>query len=120
MNKPILLLLAGFTVACSSAPAKDESTVEVPSFTAAYDAFSCDQLYSEARRIASQMEEIASVRDEEAQMEQLEFIGGVFYWPALFLVDGSSDSKAAQDEYEQLKNRILSLSSWVLKKQCGG
>jgi hypothetical protein len=120
MNKLILLLLAGFTVACSSVPAKVESTVEVPSFTAAYDAFSCDQLYSEARRIASQMQEIAGVRDEDAQMEQLEFIGGVLYWPVLFLVDGRSDSKAAQDEYEQLKNRMLSLSSWVLKKQCGG
>jgi hypothetical protein len=120
MKKLILLLLAGFTVACSSVPTKDESTVEVPSFTAAYDVFSCDQLYSEARRIASQMQEIAGVRDEEAQMERLEFIGGVFYWPVLFLVDGRSDSKAAQDEYEQLKNRMLSLSSWVLKKQCGG
>jgi hypothetical protein len=120
MNKLILLLLAGFAVSCSSAPAKDESTVEVPSFTAAYDAFSCDQLNSEARRIASQMQEIAGVRDEEVQMEQLEFIGGVFYWPVLLLVDGRSDSKVAQDEYEQLKNRMLSLSSWVLEKQCGG
>jgi hypothetical protein len=120
MNKLILLLLACFTVACSSVPAKVESTVEVPSFTASYDAFSCDQLYSEARRITSQMQEIAGVRDEDAQMEQLEFIGGVLYWPVLFLVDGRSDSKAAQDEYEQLKNRMLSLSSWVLKKQCGG
>jgi hypothetical protein len=118
MKKFILLLLAGFTVACSSAPTKDESTIDVPSFTAAYDAFSCDQMYSEARRITSQIQEIAGVRDEEAQMERLEFIGGVLYWPVLFLVDGRSNSKAAQNEYEQLKNRMLSLSSLVLKKHC--
>ncbi|MFT5929962.1 MAG: hypothetical protein ACI9GE_000145 [Oceanospirillaceae bacterium] len=120
MNKLILLLLAGFSVACANSPSSTVATTSVPSFTAAYDTFSCDQLYSEARRITGQMHDIAGVRDEDAQMERLEFIGGVLYWPVLFLVDGRSDSKAAQDEYDQLKDRMLSLSDWVLKRQCGG
>jgi hypothetical protein len=35
-------------------------------------------------------------------------------------LDGSSDSQAAKDEYNQLKDRLLSLSDWVVNKQCGG
>ncbi|HIG37357.1 MAG TPA: hypothetical protein EYQ12_07620 [Oceanospirillaceae bacterium] len=91
---------------------------EVPSFTASYDAFSCDQLSSEARRITEQMHDIASVRDADAEMERLELIGGVLYWPILLFVDGSSDSAGAQAEYEQLKARLLNLSGWVSQKQC--
>lgn len=121
MNKIILLpLLAGLAAACTSVPPSAVENAQLPSFTAAYDAFSCDQLYSEARRVASQMHDIAGVRDEDAQLEKLEFIGGVLYWPVLLLVDGRSDSKAAQDEYDQLTARMLSLSDWVLKRQCGG
>ena len=119
MKKLLLWLLAGLTVACSSAPTNIAQEPAVPSFTAAYDAFSCDQLYSEARRITGQMHDIAGVRDEDVEMERLEFIGGVLYWPVLFLVDGSSDSQAAQEEYDQLKERLLSLTDWVAKRQCG-
>jgi len=124
MNKIFIGVACMLIVACSSPASKSTSgnstNTSLPSFTTAYDVFSCDQLYSEARRITGQMHEIAGVRDEDVQMEQLEFIGGVLYWPVLFLVDGSSDSKAAQDEYDQLKDRLLSLSDWVTKKQCGG
>jgi len=95
----------------------DENT-EVPSFTASYNAFSCDQLYSEARRITEQMHDMAGVKDADAKMERLELIGGVLYWPVLLFVDGSSDSAAAQSEYEQLKGRLLNLSDWVSLKQC--
>ena len=119
MNKLILLVLAGLTVACMNTPSRVVTTATVPIFTAAYDAFSCDQLYSEARRIAGQMHDIAGVRDEDAQTERLEFVGGVLYWPVLFLVDGGSDSKAAREEYDQLKNRLLSLTDWEVKGQCG-
>lgn len=121
MNKLLLItaVTVGLLVACTNAPSGEVSTTKMPSFTAAYDAFSCDQLYSEARRITGQMHDIAGVRDEDAEMERLEFVGGVLYWPVLFLVDGSSDSKAAQQEYNQLKDRLLSLSDWVIKKQCG-
>ena len=120
MNKLILLVLAGLTVACMNTPNRVVTTATVPVFTAAYDAFSCDQLYSEARRITGQMHEIAGVRDEDVEMERLELVGGVFYWPVLLFVDGSSDSKAAKDEYNQLKDRLLSLSDLVVNKQCGG
>jgi len=123
MNKIILLGLCGLLVACASAPAPTSTATEdasQPSFTAAYNAFSCDQLYSEARRITGQMHDIAGVRDADVVMERLEFIGGVLYWPVLFLVDGGSDSAAAQAEYDQLKARLLSLSQWVSSKSCGG
>ena len=122
MKQVILLILGPLLVACSNAPTNAPtgglSATSTPSFTAAYDAFSCDQLYSEARRITGQMHDIAGVRDADAEMERLEFVGGVLYWPVLFLVDGSSDSKAAQQEYDQLKARLLSLSDWVVKQQC--
>ena len=113
-----LLILASLAVACTNAPTSAVPESSVPSFTAAYDQFSCDQLYSEARRITSQMHDIADVRDEDTDMERLEFVGGVLYWPVLFLVDGSSDSKAAQEEYDQLKARLLSLSEWVVTQEC--
>ena len=122
MNKIIIGIACVWLAACAS-PAPNPTTSSedesLPSFTAAYNAFSCDQLYSEARRITGQMHDIAGVRDEDVEMERLEFVGGVLYWPVLFLVDGSSDSKAAKEEYEQLKERLLSLSDWVAKKQCG-
>ena len=121
MNQLILLVAVslGFAVSCTNAPIGELVTPQVPSFTAANDAFSCDQLYSEARRITGQIHVIADVRDEDAEMERLEFVGGVLYWPVLLFVDGNSDSKAAQEEYNQLKNRLLSLSDLVIKKQCG-
>lgn len=121
MNKIIIGIACVWLAACAS-PAPNPTTSSedesLPSFTAAYNAFSCDQLYSEARRITDQMHDIAGVRDEDTQMERLEFVGGVLYWPVLFLVDGGSDSKAAKEEYEQLKGRLLSLSDWELKRQC--
>ena len=104
-----LLILASLAAACTNAPTSAVPESSVPSFTAAYDQFSCDQLYSEARRITSQMHDIADVRDEDDNMERLEFVGGVLYWPVLFLVDGSSDSKAAQEEYDQLKSALIKL-----------
>jgi len=124
MNKSIILVACMWLTACANQASKYDTAASqeasFPSFTAAYDLFSCDQLYSEARRIAVQMTDISGVRAEDVQMERLEFVGGVLYWPVLFLVDGSSDSKAAQTEYNQLKDRLLSLSEWVEKKQCGG
>ena len=118
MKQLKLFILASFAAACTNTPTSAISEFSVPSFTAAYDQFSCDQLYSEGRRIASQMYEIADVKDADADMERLEFVGGVLYWPVLFLVDGSSDSKAAQEEYDQLKARLLSLSEWVITQKC--
>ena len=118
MKKLKLLILASLAAACTNAPTSAIPDSRVPSFTAAYDQFSCDQLYSEARRITGQMHDIAGVRDEDADMERLEFVGGVLYWPVLFLVDGSSDSKAAQEEYDQLTARLLSLSEWVVAQEC--
>ena len=118
MKQLKLLILASLAGACTNTPTSAVPDSSVPSFTTAYDQFSCDQLYSEARRITSQMHDIADVRDEDADMERLEFVGGVLYWPVLFLVDGSSDSKAAQEEYDQLKARLLSLSEWVVTQEC--
>ena len=123
MKKILISAMCVMLAACSGTAKQPTSLLDassaVPSFTAAYDNFSCDQLYSEARRITGQMHDIAGVRDEDAQMERLEFIGGVLYWPVLLLLDGSSDSAAAQEEYDQLKARLLSLSDWVGKNQCG-
>ena len=122
MKLSIVMVACLVLTACAGSPPRstllsDENAV-VPSFTASYDAFSCDQLYSEARRITEQMHNIASVRNADAAMERLELIGGVLYWPVLLFVDGSSDSAVARAEYEQLKVRLLSLSDWVSQKQC--
>jgi len=123
MKKILISAVCVVLAACSSTAQQPKSLLgtdsAVPSFTAAYDNFSCDQLYSEARRITEQMHDIAGVRDEDVSMERLEFIGGVLYWPVLLLVDGSSDSAAAQQEYDQLKARLLSLTEWVAVKECG-
>ncbi|MDC9719694.1 MAG: hypothetical protein PSN46_03080 [Gammaproteobacteria bacterium] len=123
MYRFIIVIASLMLCACSEVPTKpvagQVSNTPLPSFTAAYDSFSCDQLYSEARRITDQMHDIAGVRDDDTQMERLEFIGGVLYWPVLFFVDGSSDSQAARAEYNQLKERLLSLSQWVISKECG-
>lgn len=119
MTKLILLAVAGLVVACGSRSVSPPVMPSSPSFTASYEAFSCDQLYSEARRITVQMRDIAGVRDADVEMERLEFVGGVLYWPILLLVDGSSDSKAAQAEYDQLESRLLNLSAWVVKAECG-
>ncbi len=124
MNKIIMALAVMWLTACANSASNSNPDLShsladsLPSFTVGYDAFSCDQLYSEARRLAVQATDIAGVRDEDAQMERLEFVGGVLYWPVLFLVDGSGDSKAAQVEYEQLKERLVSVSDWMVTKDC--
>ena len=69
--------------------------------------FSCDQLYSEARRITSQMHDIADVRDEDADMERLEFVGGVLVLASFIVwLMAVATLKAAQEEYDQLKARL--------------
>jgi hypothetical protein len=56
--------LCGLLLACSGADlvkqAGNAAVVPVAGFTGLYESFSCDQLYSEARRVAGQMELLAA------------------------------------------------------------
>jgi len=115
-KKIIISGLCGFVMACGSVDVND-SPLAVAGFTGLYESFSCDQLYSEARRVASQMEVLAGDYNDEVQRSRMEFVGGVVYWPILFFVDDNADEGAA-DEYAQLKARLDKLAHWMVEKSC--
>ena len=112
--------LCGLMLACSGADVAKQvgnAAVPVAGFTGLYESFSCDQLYSEARRVASQMELLAADYNDEVQRSRMEFVGGVVYWPVLFFVDANADENAAE-EYAQLKARLDKLAHWMVEKSC--
>jgi hypothetical protein len=92
------------------------SPAAVGGFTGLYESFSCDQLYSEARRIATQMEALAVEYTDEVERSRLEFVGGVVYWPVLLVV--SKEDEGIAEEYAQLKARMDSLTVWMTDKSC--
>lgn len=112
--------LCSLMVACGSldlGEAAEAQVTPVSGFTGLYESFSCDQLYSEARRIAEQMEALAADYKEDVQRSRLEFVGGVVYWPVMLFVDGESDPATAE-EYAQLKSRLDSLVVWMEERSC--
>ena len=120
IRKLCLAGLCSLVVACGSldlGEAVEAQAVPVSGFTGLYESFSCDQLYSEARRIAEQMEDLAADYKEDVQRSRLEFVGGVVYWPVLLFVDGESDPTTAS-EYAQLKSRLDSLVVWMEERSC--
>lgn len=114
-----ILSLCGLLFACASpdvAKQTNNSPATVGGFTGLYDSFSCDQLYSEARRIATQMEALAVEYTDEVERSRLEFVGGVVYWPVLLVV--SKEDEGIAEEYAQLKARMDSLTVWMTDKSC--
>ena len=119
-KKIIISGLCGLVMACGSvdvAQQVESDSVVITGFTGLYESFSCDQLYSEARRVASQMELLAEDYSDEVQRSRLEFVGGVVYWPVLLFVDSNADENAA-DEYAQLRGRLDKLAHWMVEKSC--
>ncbi len=119
-KKIILGGLCGLMMACGStdvARQVESESVVITGFTGLYESFSCDQLYSEARRVASQMELLAEDYSDEVQRSRMEFVGGVVYWPVLFFVDSNADEGTAE-EYAQLKGRLDKLAYWMVEKSC--
>ena len=119
-KKIILGGLCGLMMACGRtdvARQVESESVVITGFTGLYESFSCDQLYSEARRVASQMELLAEDYSDEVQRSRMEFVGGVVYWPVLFFVDSNADEGTAE-EYAQLKGRLDKLAYWMVEKSC--
>jgi hypothetical protein len=120
IKKICIASLCSLMVACGSLDLGETAEAQVApvsGFTGLYESFSCDQLYSEARRIAEQMEVLATDYKEDVQRSRLEFVGGVVYWPVLLFVDGESDPTTAS-EYAQLKSRLDSLVVWMEERSC--
>lgn len=120
IKKIVVVALCGLVVACGSldlGEAVEAQPAPVGGFTGMYESFSCDQLYSEAHRIAEQMEVLAADYKEDVQRSRLEFVGGVVYWPVMLFIEGESDPATAA-EYAQLKQRMESLVVWMEERAC--
>ncbi|MCP4790787.1 MAG: hypothetical protein GY881_11200 [Gammaproteobacteria bacterium] len=110
--------LCSFLLACGSVDVAQQSvSAPIGGFTGLYESFSCDQLFSEARRVAGQMEVLVGDYSDEVTRSRMEFVGGVVYWPVLFFVDDSAD-QGVVEEYAQLKGRLDKLNHWQLQKSC--
>ena len=86
--------LCGLMFACTSvdvARQAEQNPAVVTGFTGLYESFNCDQLYSEARRIAAQMEILAAEYSDEVERSRLEFVGGVVYWPVMLMVSSEDE-----------------------------
>ncbi|MDP6967614.1 MAG: hypothetical protein QGG88_00700 [Gammaproteobacteria bacterium] len=122
IKKLVTGALCSLIFACTSvdvAQQAEKDPAVVSGFTGLYASFSCDQLYSEARRIAAQMEILATEYSDEVERSRLEFVGGVVYWPVLLVVNTQEDDGLAE-EYGQLKGRMDSLTVWMADKSCAG
>ena len=122
IKKLVIGALCGLILACTSVDVSQQANSDptvVSGFTGLYESFNCDQLYSEAHRIAAQMEILATEYNDEVERSRLEFVGGVVYWPVLLAVD-TKENEGLAEEYGQLKGRMNKLTVWLADKACAG
>ena len=112
--------------ACASTgnnPSNKEKTQAEPvtlgkvSFSSLYSKFSCDQLESEAKRLAEQMNQLAQSYAADLENNRLVFFGSIIYWPILLINDAGTDPTIAA-QYNQVEKRMQVLANEAATKGC--
>jgi hypothetical protein len=81
-----------------------------------YQAFDCEQIAGEMRRIQVRVDQLAGRLDEAATNDKLIVGAGVLlFWPALFFVGGTKQQEA---EFARLRGEYESLQQAATVKKC--
>jgi len=116
MKKLMSVVAGGMLVvglaACSSTPDKVSAQYVSPLHYQAYD---CDQIGMELRRVNRRLIEVTGAQQKEADKDAVAMgVGLVLFWPALFFLAG--DDHAA--ELGRLKGEYEALESSAIQKRC--
>ncbi len=111
----IVVVAAAVAVSgCASSADKVASTYVSP---LQYDAYNCQQIGEEARRIAARASEAAGVQDAQARSDATTTaVAVVIFWPAAFFLDGDNEKTA---ELARLKGELQAIEQVAIMKQCG-
>ena len=111
------LMLASITAAagCAQQAAQIAPTYVSPLQFADY---SCEQINSEAQRVASQATAAIGAQNQQASNDQAAMaVGLIIFWPAIFMTAGSS--AAQETEIGQLKGQMQALEQASIQGNCG-
>jgi hypothetical protein len=115
MRLSLVLLASVIISACASSP-DDMQTQYVSEFQ--YQNHDCDQLAFEEKRITSRVSVLYDSLYEKAGDDAGQMgIGLIFFWPALFLLEGGDGPEA--DEFSRLKGEHQAIERVAFEKKCG-
>ena len=98
---------------CASKPEDIEAAYVSP---LAYEAYTCDQLKSEAIRVSERAQQAAGVQKKKATNDAVAVgVGVVLFLPALLFVKGSG---ATEGEIARLKGEIEAIEKASIQKNC--
>jgi hypothetical protein len=111
----IVAVTAAFAVSGCASSADKVAPVYVSPLQ--YDAYNCQQIGEEARRIAARASEAVGVQNEQARSDATTTaVAIVIFWPAAFFLDGDNEKTA---ELARLKGELQAIEQSAIRKQCG-
>jgi len=114
MPRPAAAVLAALLAGCASSPEKI-ATTDVS--TMQYQPLDCAQLATEYDRVSRRAVDLYTRLDKEAGNDAAQMtVGLLFFWPALFMLEGGDGPEAA--EYARLKGEKDAIESVAAQKQC--
>lgn len=82
-----------------------------------YSNYNCSQIASEAQRVSSRAAQAMGQQDKKADNDEaMMAIGMILFWPALFALNGDSESAG---EVARLKGEMEALEQASIQKDCG-
>ena len=104
-----LLQVAG----CASQPSSIDARYVSPN---TYQAWTCDQLTEEHKRLRSEVERVSGLQRENANADAgMMTVGLILFWPALFGLAATRDRK---DELGRLKGEYEAVDQSMKIRQC--
>lgn len=83
-----------------------------------YKAYDCDQISAEVDDVEGKSSELYGKLKETAETDSAQMaLGMIFFWPALFFLEGGDGPEAA--EYARLKGERDALQKVSIQKKCG-
>ncbi len=116
MKRGAILSIVGslFLSACSTA-SRDIAADDVS--PPGYQAYECDQIEAEARRLNTRVLQIGGQREEAASNDKgITAVDTVLFWPARFAPGGTGDQQA---EFARLAGERDALHQVSIQKRCG-
>ena len=112
------ILVVTLIVVLLGACAKGSSDIKAAYISpVTYNAYTCDQLGEEARRVMAVANELAGVQDQNATNDAVATgVALVLFWPAAFMIKG--DGATAQ-QLASLKGQLGAIEQQSIAKQCG-
>ncbi len=114
MRVVLLVATTIILVGCAS-KSSDVAPMYVSPFQ--YQNYTCDQLRQEGQRVSAAAARAAGVQDDKRSSDQIATtVGVILFWPALFAIDGDSQSTA---QLARLRGEKEAIEKAAIQKNCG-